>query len=302
MRHFLTLRDYNKEEFEKILSFGKECKASPEKFSSSLKNKSVGLLFQKPSTRTRLSFEVGVSKLGGSPVFLSEKDLQLKRGEPIKDTIRVFNGYLDMLMVRTFGQSILDEMVEYATIPIINGLTNEYHPCQALADFLTIREHFGWNSRSEIITYIGDGNNVAVSLMWASVLSGNPFRIASPSGYEMPKQEIIEAKKTGGQIEIFTDLKSAIQGSSVIYTDVWASMGQEEERAKRLKDFSGWTVNSKILENAAENHIVLHCLPAHREEEISESIMEKHADTIFRQAENRMHAQNALMHWLEINT
>lgn len=263
-----------------------------------LKGKSLGLIFEKSSTRTRVSFEVGMYQLGGYPLFLSSKDLQIGRGEPIQDTARVLSRYLDGIMIRTFSQKEVESLAESSSIPIINGLTDDEHPCQVLADLMTIREskHIleGLN-----VAYIGDGNNMANSLIVGCLTVGMNLSVASPTDYS-PSNYYIEkgneiAKSNKVNFTITTSPKEAVKNADVVITDVWASMGQEDESAKRIKAFQGFKVDSALMELAKNDAIVLHCLPAHREEEISVEILEKHSEVIFNEAENRLHAQKAIL-------
>lgn len=263
-----------------------------------LKGKSLGLIFEKSSTRTRVSFEVGMYQLGGCPLFLSSKDLQIGRGEPIQDTARVLSRYLDGIMIRTFSQKEVETLASCSSIPIINGLTDDEHPCQVLADLMTIRENKkileGLN-----VAYIGDGNNMANSLIIGCLTVGMNISVASPTGYS-PSNYYIEngneiAKSNRLNFKITTSPEEAVKNADVVITDVWASMGQEVEQEERIKAFHGFKVDSNLMELAKDDAIVLHCLPAHREEEISAEILEKHSDTIFNESENRLHAQKAVL-------
>jgi ornithine carbamoyltransferase len=298
MKHFLKLRDFDSETIQNLVQLAVRIKAEPDKWNSVLQGKSVGMLFQKHSTRTRLSFEVGISRLGGQPVLIDSRTTHLNRGESIADSIRVFNGYLNMLMIRTYDQSLLHEWAEYSRIPIINGLTDQYHPCQVVADLLTITEQFS-DSKGLRLCFVGDANNVAASLMWACAMAGMEFHLLSPRGYNLPEEEVNAVSAYGLKPQFFhEEPPEALKDCQVVYTDVWASMGQESEQEKRLAEFRNFQVNSGMMAHASDNAIVLHCLPAHKEEEISEEIFEKHADVIFRQAENRLWAQMAIMSWL----
>jgi ornithine carbamoyltransferase len=263
-----------------------------------LDGRSLGMIFQKPSTRTRVSFEVGIAQLGGSALYLAAGDLQLGRGETIKDTATVLSRYLDAVMIRTFAQADVDELAEYADIPVINGLTDDFHPCQALADVMTIRERFG--SVDDVrVAYLGDGNNVCHSLMVACAKLGIDFVAATPSGYE-PSEEVVvwaraAAGASGSSVELTHDPRAAAAGADVLYTDVWTSMGQEEERERRLLDLAGFGIDESKLQLASERAIVLHCLPAHYGEEITEDILYGPRSAVWDQAENRLHAQKGLM-------
>lgn len=263
-----------------------------------LKGKSLGMIFEKASTRTRVSFEVGMYQLGGHPLFLSSKDLQIGRGEAIQDTARVLSRYLDGIMIRTFSQEEVETLAECSSIPIINGLTDEEHPCQVLADLMTIREN-KLILEGLKVAYIGDGNNMCNSLIIGCLTLGMHISIANPLGYKPPKYYIEKGKalaiKNSVSFEMTEDPKVAIKAADVIITDVWASMGQESETKKRQIAFKGYQVNSEIMKLANDDAIVLHCLPAHRGEEITVEIIEAHANVIFEEAENRLHAQKAIL-------
>lgn len=263
-----------------------------------LSGRSVGLLFEKSSTRTRVSFEVAVWRLGGLPIFLSFDDIQIKRGETIADTARVLSGYLDALVIRTYEQEKLEEWSEYATIPVINGLTDLHHPCQILSDLFTIKEGKG-KLKGLKLAYVGDGNNIAHCLLEGGAKVGMEVVIASPKAY-MPEPEVVQsamemAKKAGGAISVLNDPVKAVEGADVIYTDVWVSMGQEAERKKRLKALKPYQMNKKLLAGAAADVIVMHCLPAHRGEEITADVMEDSRSVIFEQAANRLPMQQAIL-------
>ncbi len=259
------------------------------------------MIFEKNSTRTRVSFEVGIHQLGGKGLFLSANDLQLGRGEPMKDTARVIGRMVDMVMIRTYSQSTLEEFARYSKAPVISGLSDSYHPVQLMADYLTMVEY--GKDKDPIVAYVGDGNNMTHSwLMLASKLGFN-LRIATPKGYE-PDSEIVKdalmfAKKSGAKIEFFNDPNEAVKNADVVTTDTWVSMGQEDQKAKRIKDFAGYMVDSAMMKKAKDDAIFLHCLPAYRNYEVSEEVFEAHADEIFDEAENRLHAQKGVMVWLE---
>lgn len=263
-----------------------------------LKGKSLGMIFEKASTRTRVSFEVGMYELGGHPLFLSSKDLQIGRGEPIQDTARVLSRYLDGIMIRTFSQKGVETLAEVSSIPIINGLTDDEHPCQVLADLMTIREK-KLILEGLKVAYIGDGNNMCNSLLVGCLTLGMHISIANPEGYKPPAYYVNKgnelAIKNGVSFFMTKSPEEAVKDSDVVITDVWASMGQEKEAAERMKAFKDYQVNKELMSLAKEDAIVLHCLPAHREEEITEEILEAHADTIFEEAENRLHAQKAIL-------
>jgi ornithine carbamoyltransferase len=263
-----------------------------------LEGRTLGMIFQKPSTRTRVSFEVGMFQLGGTALYLAAGDLQLGRGETIKDTAHVLSRYLDGIMIRTFAQSDVDELAEHADIPVINGLTDEFHPCQALADVMTIRERLG-RFEGVRVAYLGDGNNVCHSLMVACGKLGMDFVAATPEGYD-PEPEVVEwareaASSSDGSVELLRDPLAAADGADVVYTDVWTSMGQEEEHARRLHDLEAYRIDDSLVSLASERAIVLHCLPAHYGEEITEEVLYSERSAVWDQAENRLHAQKALL-------
>jgi ornithine carbamoyltransferase len=256
------------------------------------------MIFQKPSTRTRVSFEVGISQLGGTGLYLAAGDLQLGRGETIEDTAKVLSRYLDALMIRTFTQADVDELAEHADIPVVNGLTDEFHPCQALADVMTIRERFGSLDGARV-AYFGDGNNVCHSLMVACAKLGMEFVAATPPGYE-PGEEVVgwaqtAANESGGSVSVTYDPREAADGADVLYTDVWTSMGQDEERERRLQDLQGFAIDSDLLEHGSDRVIVMHCLPAHYGEEVTKEVLHGPRSAAWDQAENRLHAQKALL-------
>jgi ornithine carbamoyltransferase len=251
------------------------------------------MIFQKPSTRTRVSFEVGIAQLGGYGLYLRADDLQLGRGETIRDTATVLSRYLDGILIRTFAQSDVEELAEHAEIPVINGLTDETHPCQALADVLTIRERLGRLEGVRVV-YLGDGNNVCSSLMVASARLGSSFVAATPPGYE-PDERAVATARASAEVEIVNDPEAAVRGADVLYTDVWTSMGQENERERRLRDLARFGITQELLAQAADRAIVLHCLPAHYGEEITEAVLYGPQSAVWDQAENRLHAQKALM-------
>jgi ornithine carbamoyltransferase len=303
MRHFLTLKDYSKEEILEIIDLAIKIKkqAKKGKFKPYLENQTLGMIFEKSSTRTRVSFEVGIHQLGGKGLFLSSNDLQLGRGEPMKDTARVISRMVDMVMIRTFAQSTLEEFAAYSRVPVISGLSDSYHPVQLMADYLTMVEYK--KDQNPIVAYVGDGNNMTHSwLMMASKL-GFELRVATPKGYEVDatilEEALAFAQESGAVIKIGNDPKEAITGATVVTTDTWVSMGQEAEKAKRIADFQGFMVDDAMMDLAEKDAMFLHCLPAYRDYEVSESVFEAHADEIFDEAENRLHAQKAVMVWLD---
>ena len=295
MKHLLKLADLSREEILSILNLADQLKYERKQgiFKDYLKGKKLGMIFQKSSTRTRVSFEVGMYELGGNALFLSNRDLQIGRGEPVQDTARVLSRYLDGIMIRTFAQSEVEDLAKYGSIPVINGLTDYCHPCQLLADLMTIREKKG-TFKGLKLCFIGDGNNMANSLMVGAVRTGMSFAIACPEGYE-PDAQLMAWAKENGSFTLTRSVQEAAADADVVYTDVWASMGQEEEKAKREKAFAGYQVNDAAMAAAKPDAMVLHCLPAHRGEEITAEVFEAHADEIFEEAENRLHAQKAVL-------
>lgn len=298
INHLLTLEELTPSALDDLLGLAAEVKRQPEAFQSALAGKKVALLFEKASTRTRMSFEVGVVELGGYPLFLSSSDLQIGRGEPLTDTIQVMSRYVDALMIRTYAHETVETLAAAGSIPIINGLTDSHHPCQVLADLLTVEEVFG-SRAGKTLTYIGDGNNMAHSLMIGGALSGMHIRIASPEAYTV-EADIFEranelAATTGGSVTLWQDPVAASSGADVIYTDVFASMGQEEEAAERLQQFVSFQVNAALMAEAQPEAVFLHCLPAHRGEEVTADVIDGPQSVVFDQAENRLHAQKALM-------
>ncbi len=300
-KDFLDTDVFSKETLLKIVDLGIKMKKNKQKYSKSLKGKKLGMIFEKSSTRTRVSFEVGMYELGGISIFLSSRDIQLGRGETVEDTAKVLSRYLDCIMIRTYSQEMVENLAKEATIPVINGLTDLLHPCQAMADFMTIFEKKGCIEGINFC-FIGDGNNMAHSLgLLASKLGAN-FSIATPKGYEM-NNTIIEkinknAKVSGSKIIITNDPEEAIQNADVVYTDVWTSMGQEGETEKRLKDFRGFQINDELVKLAKKDYIFMHCLPAHRGEEVSSSVIDGENSVVFDEAENRLHIQKAIMYLL----
>lgn len=295
MKHLLKLQDLSSKEIIDIINLADQLKFEQKNGIPHpiLRGKTLGMIFTKASTRTRVSFEVGMFQLGGYALFLSGNDLQLNRGEPIADTARVLSRYLNGIMIRTFKQEDVENLASYGTIPIINGLTDHCHPCQVLADLMTIREIKG-TFKGLKLCFIGDGNNMANSLMVGSIKLGMKCAIACPPGYT-PDPAIIAWGKAAGLLEVTDDVMAAATDADVLYTDVWASMGQETERETRIKAFEGFRINDKVLAAARQGASVLHCLPAHRGEEITAEVFEAHEKEIFEQAENRLHAQKAVM-------
>ena len=295
MKHLLKLGDLSTEQIIEILDLADTLKAEKKAGIEHhhLKGKTLGMIFTKASTRTRVSFEVGMYQLGGNALFLSGNDLQIGRGEPIEDTARVLSRFLDGIMIRTFKQDDVEKLAEYGSIPIINGLTDYCHPCQVLADLQTIREFKGKLAGLKL-AFIGDGNNMANSLIVGCIKVGMSVSIACPNGYE-PDADIVKWGYEQGKLTITNNPLEAAEGADVVYTDVWASMGQEGEAQIRRKAFEGFQVNDALMAKANDGAMVLHCLPAHREEEITAKVLEAHANEIFEEAENRMHAQKAVL-------
>ncbi len=296
MKHLLKMLDLSKEEIIDILNLADQLKYEVKNGipHPKLKGKTLGMIFQKSSTRTRVSFETGMYQLGGQALFLSNRDLQIGRGEPVKDTARVLSRYLDGIMIRTFEQKEVEDLAEYGSIPIINGLTDFCHPCQVLADLMTIREFKGRFDGLKMC-YIGDGNNMANSLIVGGLKVGMEVSIACPKDYQ-PDQEVLDFTKEYGDKFTMTDVPmEAAKNADVLFTDVWTSMGEEAETEKRKIAFKGYQINDEIMSVAKPDAMVQHCLPAHREEEITEKVFEAHANEIFEEAENRLHAQKAVM-------
>ena len=294
-KNFLSSLDISKEEFLDILDLAKNFKNKT--LEIQFKDKVLGLIFDKSSTRTRVSFQVAMSRLGGTTIDLNPTTSQIGRGEPIKDTARVLSRYCDVLAIRTFNQSDLKEYAKWSSKPVINALTDLEHPCQALADYMTIREEF-INFKDVVLTFIGDGNNVANSLILCGALLGVEVRIACPKGYEPSALVINRAKRIYNNknlLKITNDPITAVKGANVLYTDVWSSMGEEKQKTKKDKDFNGFTIDSNLVANAAKEAIILHCLPAYRDKEITDKVIESEKSRIFEQAENRMHTQQAVL-------
>lgn len=297
MKHLLKLLDLSRAEIISLLNLADQLKYEQKHGIQHhrLQGKTLGMIFQKSSTRTRVSFETGMYQLGGSALFLSSHDLQIGRGEPIQDTARVLSRYLDGIMIRTFEQKEVEDLAEYGSIPIINGLTDFCHPCQVLADLMTIREFKGSFDNLKMC-YIGDGNNMANSLIVGGLKVGMTVSAACPKGFEPDAQVLEFAKEYGDKFTLTTDVVEAAYHADVLITDVWASMGQESEKAEREKVFKGiYQINDHVVSVAKPDAMVLHCLPAHREEEITSKVFEEHAEEIFEEAENRLHAQKAVM-------
>jgi ornithine carbamoyltransferase len=295
-RSFTRVADWSREDLLQVLDLADDLKRKQQAGEEHrlLPGRALGMIFQKPSTRTRVSFEVGIYQLGGTALYLSAGDLQLGRGETIKDTAVVLSRYLDAIMIRTFAQADVEELAAHASIPVINGLTDSSHPCQALADVMTIRERFGRLEGLKVV-YLGDGNNVCASLMVACAKLGATFVAATPPGYRPAEEAIRIAREAGGSVELADDPRAAVAGADVLYTDVWTSMGQDAEREQRLRDLAGYGIDADLVARANDDAIVLHCLPAHYGEEITEDVLYGPRSAVWDEAENRLHAQKALM-------
>lgn len=299
-RDLLTIFDLTKDEVRYLIDRGAELKALQKKGEcpTSLAGMSVALIFEKASTRTRVSFEVGVTQLGGHPLVVLARDSQMGRGEPIRDTARVYSRYVDAIMLRTYAQATLDELSTWATIPVINGLSDLYHPCQVLSDLLTAKEQTGRDPGELVYAWIGDGNNMCHSWLAAVGVLGAELKIAAPPNFHPDALLVDRARALGAKVTLTGDPAEAVAGADVINTDVWASMGQEAEAAARLALFAPFQVNSELMSGAADGAIFLHCLPAHRGEEVSEAVFESDASRVWDQAENRLHVQKAILDFL----
>ena len=297
-RDYVNENDWAPGEIEKVLDRGAEVKSRPDDWRTALSGRSLAMIFEKSSTRTRVSFEAGMFQLGGLGMFLSSRDLQLGRGESISDTARVLSRYCDGIMARTYAHSTVEDLGRFASVPVINGLSDLLHPCQALADFLTIRERFG-TTRGFGLCYVGDGNNVAHSLLVTGAKLGARVSVVTPPGFE-PRPEVVgwaeaAARETGGSVLVTTSLEEGAAGARAVYTDVWASMGQEAEAVERAKKFEPYRVTSRVMQMAEPEAIFLHCLPAHRGEEVAADVIDSGISAVFDQAENRLHAQKGLL-------
>jgi len=295
-RSFTRVADWSRDELLSVLDLADDLKqrqASREEHHL-LPGRTLAMIFQKPSTRTRVSFEVGMTQLGGHALYLAAGDLQLGRGETLRDTAVVLSRYVDGIMIRTFAQDDVEELARHATIPVINGLTDSSHPCQALADVMTIRERLG-RLEGVRVAYLGDGNNVCASLMVACAKLGAAVVAATPEGYEPANEAVEIARKAGGQVDLTNDPREAAEGADVLYTDVWTSMGQDDERERRLRDLAGFGIDEALVQLANDDAIVLHCLPAHYGEEIAEDVLYGPQSAVWDEAENRLHAQKALL-------
>lgn len=297
-KDLLSIQDLGSQEIFEIINLAEDIKANSAKYQDSLKGKSIGLIFQKPSNRTRVSFEIGMFQMGGHSIYLGSSELGMGGRESVKDVACVLSRYLNGIVARTYKHDVVEELARYSDVPIINGLSDMAHPCQALSDMFTIEEKFGTLERVTI-SYIGDGNNVLNSLMCLAAKLGVNMKVATPKEYA-PDKEIVKiarsfAVKSGSRLDISTDPKKAATDADVIYTDVWVSMGQEKEAAKRIRAFKSFQVNDKLVKLAKKTHVVMHCLPAHRGQEISDSVMDSRHSIVYDQAENRMHLQKAIL-------
>jgi ornithine carbamoyltransferase len=300
-KSLISIHDLTAGQVERLFALAVEVKARPERFRAALAGKTLAMVFQKSSTRTRVSFEAGMFQLGGHALFLSGRDLQLGRGEPISDTAQVLSRYCDGVMARTFAHQDVVDLARFGSVPVVNGLTDELHPCQALADYFTLREIFG-DLRGRRIAYVGDGNNMAHSLLFGAAKVGMDVAVASPPGYEVKPAYVERARADAAaaatRIELGRDPAAAVAGACCVYTDVWASMGQEAEAGERLAAFAGFTVDAALMAGAGEDAVFLHCLPAHRGEEVAAEVADGPRSRIFEQAENRLHVQKAILLWL----
>lgn len=297
-KDFISIHDLTVDEFRYLFDLARDIKRHPEVYASSLKGKTLAMIFEKPSLRTRVTFEVGIQQLGGFAVYLSPSDISLGKRESVADVARNLSRWVDAIMIRTFGHAICTELAKHASVPVINGLTDLLHPCQAMADYFTMMETKG-SLKGLSVVFIGDGNNVAHSLMFGAAKSGAFLTVATPRGYE-PKKEIInmameDAKATGAQIRLLNEPREAIRGADVVYTDVWASMGQEAEAETRRRVFAPYQVNADLMKLAKPDAIFMHCLPAHRGEEVTDEVIDSPQSVVYDEAENRLHVQKAIM-------
>jgi len=300
-KDFIEIHDYSAAEVMDIFRLAAEMKKQPAKFNRSLEGQTLAMIFEKSSTRTRVSFEVGMFQLGGHALFLSSRDIQLGRGEPIYDTAKVLSRYVDGIMARTFAHKSVTDLAEYSSVPVINGLTDLSHPCQAMTDYFTAWEKLG-DLKGRKIAYVGDGNNMSHSLMFGAPKVGMDIAVATPGGYA-PDAEIVarakgDADMAGTKVTVTTSIDEAVKGADVVETDVWASMGQEEEAEKRRRDFAKWQVDRRVMSLAKREAIFMHCLPAHRGEEVAAEVIDSAQSVIYDEAENRLHVQKAILQFL----
>jgi len=304
MRHkdFIEIHDYSADEVMQIFEIARDMKADPKKFNNALQGRTLAMIFEKSSTRTRVSFEVGMFQLGGHALFLSSRDIQLGRGEPIYDTAKVLSRYVDGIMARTFAHKTVTDLAEYASVPVINGLTDLSHPCQSMTDYFTAWEKFGGDLKGRKLAYIGDGNNMAHSLMFGGPKLGMHVAIATPAAYAPDPYVVAKAQAdadhAGTKMIITNSIDEAVKDADIVETDVWASMGQEAEAEKRHRDFAGWIVDERVMSLAKKEAIFMHCLPAHRGEEVASEIIDSPRSVIYDEAENRLHVQKAIMYVL----
>ena len=300
-KDFIEIHDYSAAEVATIFELAKDMKANPAKFHGALQGQTLAMIFEKSSTRTRVSFEVGMFQMGGHALFLSSRDIQLGRGEPIYDTAKVLSRYVDAIMARTFAHRTVTELAEYSSVPVINGLTDLSHPCQAMTDYFTAWEKLG-DLKGRKLAYIGDGNNMAHSLMFGGPKLGMHVSVATPSSYAPDATVVAQAKADGDQagtrVLVTTSIEEAVRDADIVTTDVWASMGQEEESQKRARDFEGWQVDNRVMGFARKEAIFMHCLPAHRGEEVAAEVIDSDRSVIYDQAENRLHVQKAILYSL----
>jgi ornithine carbamoyltransferase len=300
-KDFISIHDYSAAEVLEIFELARDMKANPDAYRESLKGQTLGMIFEKSSTRTRVSFEVGMYQLGGHALFLSSRDIQIGRGEPIYDTAKVLSQYVDGILARTFAHKNITDLAQYASVPVINGLTDLLHPTQVLSDYYTAWERFG-DLRGRKFAYVGDGNNMAHSYMFGGPKVGMDVAIASPSGYRpdviVTERAIMDSEKARTKLLITTSIEEAVRDADVVATDVWASMGQEAESEKRIRDFAGWQVSSKHMAMAKKEAIFMHCLPAHRGEEVAAEVIDGPQSVIYEEAGNRLHVQKAILHLL----
>jgi ornithine carbamoyltransferase len=298
-KDFIEVHNYTSKEVIELFALAADIKAHPKKYADALHGQTLAMIFEKSSTRTRVSFEVGMFQLGGHALFLSARDIQLGRGEPIYDTAKVLSRYVDGIMARTFAHKTVTDLAEYASVPVINGLTDLVHPCQSMTDFFTAWEKFGGDLKGRKLAYIGDGNNMAHSLMYAAPKVGMHISIATPYAYAPDPQVVAEAsadaQAAGTKLLVTTSMEEAVRDADIVETDVWASMGQESEAEKRRRDFEGWMVDPRLMSLAKKEAIFLHCLPAHRGEEVSADVIDGPQSVIYDEAENRLHVQKAIM-------
>ena len=301
-KDFIEVHDYTAEEVLEIFRLAADMKANPKKYRTALEGQTLAMIFEKSSTRTRVSFEVGMYQLGGHALFLSARDIQLGRGEPIYDTAKVLSRYVDGIMARTFAHKTVTDLAQYATVPVVNGLTDLTHPCQSMTDYFTAYEKFGGELKGRKLAYVGDGNNMAHSLMYAGPKVGMDVAIATPGGYQCDPAVVAEAQAdadaAGTKIILTNSIEEAVTGADIVETDVWASMGQEEEAEKRRRDFEGWMIDQRFMSMAKGEAIFLHCLPAHRGEEVSADVIDGKQSVIYDEAENRLHVQKAILYTL----